>query len=500
MPRAPEPDAPGIPELPVPPFGPGGYPPAMRYANTIVDLVGNTPLVRISRLTLDLGPADRQPLLLAKLEMLNPGGSIKDRIGLPMIEAAERAGLLKPGGTIVEPTSGNTGHGLAIAAALRGYRCIFVMADKQSSEKQSLLRAYGAEVVLCPTNVAPESPESYYSVAARLARDIPGAFKPDQYWNMENPLAHERTTGPEIWEQTGGRVTHLVASVGTGGTVTGTAHFLKAQDPAIRVIGADPEGSVLSGDTARPYLTEGVGEDFVPGTHDPAVVDRWVRVSDRDAFAMARRITREEGILSGESCGTAMVAALDEVARLVREEPATAPDAVVVVILPDGGRNYLSKLYNDEWMRANGLLATTGAAARVGELLADRHHGPDLPDVVLARTTDRVGAAIDLLQLYGISQLPVSELPEGDALAGIVGSVSEKGLLERAYRNPEIVARTVGEVMDRPLPMLDVNATVDEAFGLLSGGAGGLLAVRHGHPAGIVTRLDLLEFVAHRGA
>ncbi len=494
MPRAPD-----IPEVPAPPAS-GGYPPAMRYADTIVDLVGNTPLVRISRLTRDLGPADRQPLLLAKLEMLNPGGSIKDRIGLPMIEAAERAGLLKPGGTIVEPTSGNTGHGLAIAAVLKGYRCIFVMADKQSSEKQALLRAYGAEVVLCPTNVAPESPESYYSVAARLARDIPGAYKPDQYWNMENPLAHERTTGPEIWEQTDGRVTHVVASAGTGGTVSGISHYLKAQNPAIRVIGADPEGSVLSGDTARPYLTEGVGEDFFPGTHDPAAVDRWVRVSDRDAFAMARRITREEGILSGESCGTAMVAALDEVTRLVREEPTTAPDAVVVVILPDGGRNYLSKLYNDEWMRANGLLATTGAAARVGELLADRHHGPDLPDVVLARTTDRVGAAIDLLQLYGISQLPVSEQPEGDALAGIVGSVSEKGLLERAYRNPEIVARTVGEVMDRPLPMLDVNATVDEAFGLLSGGAGGLLAVRHGHPAGIVTRLDLLEFVAHRGA
>ena len=493
MPRAPD-----IPAYPPP--ASGGYPPAMRYAETIVDLVGNTPLVRISRLTRDLGPADRQPLLLAKLEMLNPGGSIKDRIGLPMIEAAERAGLLKPGGTIIEPTSGNTGHGLAIAAVLKGYRCIFVMADKQSSEKQALLRAYGAEVVLCPTNVAPESPESYYSVAARLARDIPGAYKPDQYWNMENPLAHERTTGPEIWEQTDGRVTHLVASAGTGGTVSGISHYLKAQNPAIRVIGADPEGSVLSGDTARPYLTEGVGEDFFPGTHDPAVVDRWVRVSDRDAFAMARRITREEGILSGESCGTAMVAALDEVTRLVREEPATAPDAVVVVILPDGGRNYLSKLYNDEWMRANGLLATTGAAARVGELLADRHHGPDLPDVVLARTTDRVGAAIDLLQLYGISQLPVSEQPEGDALAGIVGSVSEKGLLERAYRNPEIVARTVGEVMDRPLPMLDVNATVDEAFALLSGGAGGLLAVRHGHPAGIVTRLDLLEFLAHRGA
>ena len=306
----------------------------MEYAASILELVGRTPLVRLSRLTASLGPVEAQPLMLAKLEMLNPGGSVKDRIGLPMIEAAERAGLLKPGGTIIEPTSGNTGHGLAIAAALKGYRCIFVMADKQSVEKQALLRAYGAEVVLCPTNVAPESPESYYSVAARLARDIPGAFKPDQYWNEENPRAHEATTGPEIWRQTQGRVTHLVASVGTGGTITGIAHHLKAQDPAIRIIGADPEGSVLSGDVARPYLTEGVGEDFMPGTFDPAVVDRWVRVSDRDAFAMARRLTREEGILGGESCGTALVAALDEAARLMREEPATARDAVMVVLLP----------------------------------------------------------------------------------------------------------------------------------------------------------------------
>src|SRR6186713_387977 len=231
----------------------------MHYAESILDLVGRTPLVRISRLTRDLGPADRQPLLLAKLEMLNPGGSVKDRIGLPMIEAAEKAGLLKPGGTIIEPTSGNTGHGLAIAAALKGYRCIFVMADKQSAEKQALLRAYGAEVVLCPTNVDPESPASYYSVAARLARDIPGAFKPDQYWNLENPTAHERTTGPEIWEQTEGRLTHFVASVGTGGTISGVGHVLKERNAAIEVIGADPEGSILSGDTARPYLTEGVG-------------------------------------------------------------------------------------------------------------------------------------------------------------------------------------------------------------------------------------------------
>jgi cystathionine beta-synthase len=467
----------------------------MRYAETILDLVGDTPLVRITRLTRDLGPADRQPLLLAKLEMLNPGGSVKDRIGLPMIEAAERAGLLKPGGTIIEPTSGNTGHGLAIAAALKGYRCIFVMADKQSSEKQQLLRAYGAEVVLCPTNVAPESPESYYSVAARLARDIPGAFKPDQYWNMENPAAHERTTGPEIWDQTDGRITHFVASAGTGGTISGAARFLRGRNPAIQVIGADPEGSVLSGDTARPYLTEGVGEDFFPGTYDPAMVDRWVRVSDRDSFAMARRLTREEGILSGGSCGTALVAAR-EVVRELAGTPA-GRDAVVVVLLPDGGRNYLSKLYNDEWMRANGLLATTGAVVRVGDLLRDRHHAPDIPDVVLARTTDRVGAAIDLLQLYGISQLPVSERPDGDALDGIVGSVSEKSLLDRTYRSPDVVGRTVGEVMDPPLPLVDASATLDEAFGLLTGGAAALVAIRGDHPVGVVTKLDLLEFLAH---
>ena len=472
----------------------------MQFAESILDLVGDTPLVRLTRIPgRDLGPLEAQPLILAKLETMNPGGSVKDRIGLPMIEAAERAGLLKPGGTIIEPTSGNTGHGLAIAAALKGYRCIFVMADKQSTEKQSLLRAYGAEVVLCPTNVEPESPESYYSVAARLARDIPGAFKPDQYWNQENPTAHEQTTGPEIWDQTEGRISHLVASVGTGGTVTGTGRFLKSKKPELVIVGADPEGSVLSGDTARPYLTEGVGEDFFPGTYDAAVVDRWVRVSDRDAFAMARRITREEGILAGESCGTAMVAALDEARRLMREEGEAARDRIMVVIFPDGGRNYLSKLYNDEWMRANGLLTTTGAVVRVDEVLRARHHGADMPDVVLARTTDRVGAAIDLLQLYGISQLPVSERPNDDAIDGIIGSVSEKGLLDRAYRDPSVVERTVGEVMDPPLPTVDVEASVDDAFALLSGGAPAVVATKGSRPGGVVTKLDLLEFLAHRG-
>jgi cystathionine beta-synthase len=468
----------------------------MQFAESILDLVGDTPLVRISRLTRDLGPRDRQPLLLGKLEMLNPGGSVKDRIGLPMIEAAERAGLLKPGGTIIEPTSGNTGHGLAIAAALKGYRCIFVMADKQSSEKQQLLRAYGAEVVLCPTNVTPESPESYYSVAARLARDIPGAFKPDQYWNSENPAAHERTTGPELWDQTDGRITHFVASVGTGGTISGAAHVLKARNAAIEVIGADPEGSVLSGDVARPYLTEGIGEDFFPGTYDPSVVDRWVRVSDRDSFAMARRLTREEGILAGGSCGTAMVAAR-EVVRDLAASPGGS-DAVVVVLLPDSGRSYLSKIYNDEWMRANGLLATTGAVVRVEDLLRDRHHAGPLPPLVLARTTQRVGEAIATLQEYGISQLPVSEQPEGDALEGFVGSITEKGLLDRAFRDPSIVERTVGEVMDRPLPFVAVEGSLDSAFALINDGASALVAVRGDRPIGVITRLDVLEFLAHR--
>src|SRR5689334_18346231 len=462
----------------------------MHYADSILELVGDTPLVRISRLTHDVGPAERQPLLLAKLEMLNPGGSVKDRIGLPMIEAAERAGLLKPGGTIIEPTSGNTGHGLAIAAALKGYRCIFVMADKQSAEKQQLLRAYGAEVVLCPTNVAPESPESYYSVAARLARDIPGAFKPDQYWNIENPAAHERTTGPEIWEQTEGRVSHFVASVGTGGTISGAAHLLKTRNPWIEVIGADPEGSVLSGDIARPYLTEGVGEDFFPGTYDASVIDRWVRVGDRDAFEMARRLTREEGILGGGSCGTALVAAL-QVVRDLSNGPGGS-EAVVVVLLPDTGRNYLSKLYNDEWMRVNGLLPTTGAVARVDDLLLDRHHGA-LPDLVIARTTQRVGDAISVLQEYGISQLPVSEQPDGAEMAGFVGSITEKGLLDRAFRDPSIVERTVGEVMDRPLPIVDTSTSLDAAFALLSDGSSALIATRGDRAVGVVTKLDVLE-------
>ncbi len=468
----------------------------MQYAESVLDLIGGTPLVRLSSVTRELGPD--APLVLAKVEFVNPGGSVKDRIAVRMVDAAEASGALKPGGTIVEPTSGNTGIGLALVAQQRGYHCIFVCPDKVAEDKVNTLRAYGAEVVVCPTAVAPEHPDSYYSTSDRLMRETPNAWKPDQYSNPNGPLSHYETTGPEIWTQTDGRVTHFVTGVGTGGTISGTGRYLKeASAGRVQVIGADPEGSVLSGDVARPYLTEGVGEDFLPGTFDPATVDRWVRVSDRDAFAMARRITREEGILAGESCGTAMIATLD----LVRELAATdgGNQAVIVTLLPDGGRNYLSKLYNDEWMRANGLLPTTGAIVRISELLRDRHRDPEIPDVVIARTTDRVGAAIDLLQLYGISQLPVSEQPEGDDLTGIVGSVNERGLLDRAYRNPSVVERTIGEIMDRPLPTLGVETTLDDAFAILSDGADALLALRGERPAGVVTKLDLLEYIAHRG-
>jgi cystathionine beta-synthase len=312
---------------------------------------------------------------------------------------------------------------------------------------------------------------------------------------MENPAAHEVTTGPEIWRQTDGRITHFVASVGTGGTITGAARFLRAKQPGLVVVGADPEGSVLSGDTARPYLTEGVGEDFFPGTFEPGIVDRWVRVSDRDAFAMARRITREEGILAGESCGTAMVAAL----RVARDlaEGGDGRDAVVVVLLPDSGRNYLSKLYNDEWMRANGLLPTPGGVVTLRDILDDHHHGRQLPDVVVARTTETVGAAIARLQEFGISQMPVSEDREGERLASLVGSVSETGLLQRAYRDPWIVERTVGEVMDPPLPQLTEATRLDEAILLLEAGAPAVMATRGDRPAGVVTRLDLLEYLSH---
>ncbi|HEX9257769.1 MAG TPA: pyridoxal-phosphate dependent enzyme, partial [Actinomycetota bacterium] len=336
----------------------------MQVLDSFLDAMGDTPLVRLRAVTRGL-----RPTVLAKLEMLNPGGSVKDRIGIRMIEAAEREGRLRPGGTIVEPTSGNTGHGLAIAAAVKGYDCIFVMPDKMSQEKIALLRAYGAEVVICPTAVARESPESYYSVADRLASEIPGAFQPNQYFNPVNPQTHEETTGPEIWRQTDGRIDVFVSGVGTGGTITGVARFLKRMKPSVTIVGADTEGSVYTGDTPRPYLTEGIGEDFWPDTFDPALVDRWVRVPDREAFLTARAVTRQEGILIGGSGGSAVSAALT-VARDYDE------GATIVVLLPDTGRQYLSKLFSDSWMRQYGFLEGP-EVIRVEQVLSAK--GDELP-------------------------------------------------------------------------------------------------------------------------
>jgi cystathionine beta-synthase len=455
----------------------------MAVLETFLDAMGHTPLVRLRRVTQGI-----RPTVLAKLEMLNPGGSVKDRIGLRMIEDAERRGLLKPGGTIVEPTSGNTGHGLAIAAAIRGYRCIFVMPDKMSQEKVALLRSYGAEVVITPTAVAPDSPESYYRVADRLTEEIPGAYQPNQYFNQVNPQVHYETTGPEIWEQTEGRIDVLVAGVGTGGTITGAGRYLKERNPGLQVVGADPEGSVFSApdEPARPYLVEGIGEDFWPETFDPKVVDRYVRVSDRDSFLAARAITRQEGILVGGSAGTALHAALTVAAEL--DESAT-----IVVIFPDTGRNYLSKLYSDTWMLQYGFIERP-EVVRVEEVLGAK--GGEVPAVVTVGAHEKVRHAVDVLQEYGISQAPVSRDDSGD-VAAIVGSIRERTLLDRLFRDPEALQADVAEVMGPPLPLVEDGDEVEAAFERLQT-APAVIVTREGRALGVLTRSDLLEFLAHR--
>jgi cystathionine beta-synthase len=450
----------------------------VKFSESILDLVGNTPMVRLQKLARGV-----KPIILAKLEQLNPGGSVKDRIGLTMIEEAERSGQLRPGGTIVEPTSGNTGHGLAMVAAIKGYNMIFVMPDKMSAEKISLLRAYGADVVVCPTNVERESPQSYYSVADRISREIPGAFQPNQYFNPRNPEAHFRTTGPEVWEQTDGRIGVFVAGMGTGGTISGVARYLKGKNPAVHIVGADPEGSLYSGPVA-PYKVEGVGEDFMPGTMEIDLVDQIVQVTDKQSFVMARRLAREEGILVGGSSGMALHAAL-EVAR------DRGPDDVIVVLFPDTGRNYLSKFFNDEWMRQNGFMARLGAV-RIREVLAE--HAQGMPPLVTVESGRSVGEAIDIMQRYGISQVPVTD--DGQ---GVIGTLQERTLLDRVYRDPSVVTTAVSEAMDAPLTQVGVDSSIDDAFEPLLRGEQAVLVVESGKPVAMITRADLLEFVAHRG-
>jgi cystathionine beta-synthase len=465
------------PGIPVFPIRDGG--PAMDVADSLVDLIGNTPMIR-----LDHTARNVDCHLLAKLELFNPGFSSKDRPALLMIESAERDGRLQPGGTIVEPTSGNTGVGLAIVAARRGYHCVFVCPDKVATDKIAQLRAYGAEVVVCPTSVDPEHPDSYYSVSDRLARELPGAWKPDQYHNPDNPRAQYESTGPEIWKQTAGRVTHFVCGVGTGGTISGVGKYLKEQDPAIRIIGADPEGSVYSGGTGRPYLVEGIGEDFWPTTYDPSVVDQVVPISDAESFATARRVTREEGLLIGGSGGTAVAAAL----RIAEGLP---PDAVVVVHIPDSGRGYLSKLYDDGWMADHGFLRASGPT--VGELL--RQRDPDLPALVHTHPEETVRVAIDILREFEVSQMPVVKHEPPVVLAEVIGSVTERNLLKVAFADPANLDRPIGEVMEDPLPTIGAGEPLDLAVTRLEN-APAVLVLDGGHPVGVVSRSDVLGALA----
>ena len=453
---------------------------------TLLDLIGDTPVVRLQKIGRELGST-----LLVKLEYLNPGGSNKDRIALSMIDEAEQTGKLRPGGTIVEPTSGNTGVGLALAAAIKGYKMIFVVPDKVAPEKIALLRAFGADVVICPTAVDADSPESYYAVSDRLAEEIPGAYKPDQYSNRGNPDAHYRTTGPEVWEQTEGELDAIVIGVGTGGSITGTARYLKEQKPDLLVVGADPEGSIYSGGPVHPYLVEGIGKDGWPKSFDPSVVDEYVRVPDRDSFRMTRRLAREEGILAGGSGGTSVFAMLEVAKRL-------GPDATILTTIPDGGRGYLSKVFDDNWMLEHGFLERHGPPDTVEQVLAFKHAENGIPDLVTCEPHEKLGVAIELMQRYGISQLPVVRHAPAETLADVIGSLNERTLLDRIFRNPDALGEDVAAAMQPPLGAVDMQDSVDEVFADLQEKNQAVVVVSSGKPQAVLTRSDLLEYLAHR--
>jgi cystathionine beta-synthase len=465
-----------------------GFPRVGREFPTVLDLIGRTPVVRLDRVGRDVPGT-----LLAKLEFLNPGGSNKDRIGIAMVEAAERDGRLRPGGTIVEPTSGNTGVGLAMAAARKGYRCVFVMPDKMSQEKISMLRAYGAEVVITPTAVDHDSPESYYSVSSRLAEEIPGGFKPDQYSNSANPEAHYRTTAPEIWEQTDeGQLDAIVISVGTGGTISGIGRWFHERRPEVRVVGVDPEGSIYTArgeDDLHPYLVEGIGKDTWPDTIDLTVVDEWIRVSDRDSFLTARRLAREEGLLVGGSSGSTVWAALEYARRLGK------PDARILTILPDSGRSYLSKFLDDNWMIEHGFLERAAPAPTVRELL--RAKQGETPRLVTIAAHQKVAEAIDVMERYSISQLPVVRNGEVSSLADVIGSLQDRALLDRVFKNADALHEDVAAAMQGPLATVEADASIDDIVTALTGGTNAVVVADGGRPVGVVTRSDVLDYLAH---
>ena len=457
----------------------------MQIYDSVIDLIGNTPLVKLNKVVQGIVPEG--VTVVAKVEYVNPGGSVKDRIAERMIDAAEKDGSLQPGGTIVEPTSGNTGVGLAMVAQQRGYKCIFVCPDKVSEDKRNVLKAYGAEVVVCPTAVDPEDPRSYYSVSDRLSTQ-PGAWKPDQYSNPNNPRSHYETTGPEIWDQTDGTITHFVAGVGTGGTISGTGRYLKeVSNGAVQVIGADPEGSVYSGGSGRPYLVEGVGEDFWPSAYDPEIADEIVAVSDKDSFDMTRRMAREEGLLIGGSCGMAVVAALRVAAK-------AEPGSLVVVLLPDSGRGYLSKVFNDDWLSTYGFLQAD-TEQTIGDVLRAKSLDGDLPDFVHTHPTESVADAIAILKEYGVSQIPVVRAEPPIMTAEISGAIVERVVLDALFHGTAHLSDPVDSVMSPSLPMVGAGESVTAAIAALTE-SDALMVVDDGKPTGVITRQDVLAFLA----